>query len=161
MNAVLRLHRLSTMFDQRIADWGGSLVALFLRCYVGWKFFKSGLVKISDWGGTLALFREEYMVPVLPPELAAYAGAGGELVLPVLLFAGLFSRPAALGLFCVNAVAVISYPQLLQFECPAAINDHFYRGVLLLVLIAFGAGRWSVDELIGNRIEPKPLRGAS
>jgi putative oxidoreductase len=160
MNAVLRLYRLSTSFDRPIAEWGGGLVALFLRCYVGWKFFKSGLVKISGWDATLALFREDYSVPLLPPDLAAYAGAGGELVLPLLLFAGLFSRPAALGLFCVNAVAVISYPQLLEFECPAAINDHFYWGVLMLVLIASGPGRFSADALIGKRIEAEPLRSA-
>jgi putative oxidoreductase len=161
MNAFLRLHRLGMRFDRQIAEWGGSLVALFLRCHVGWQFFKSGLVKVSNWEATLALFREEYSVPILPPELAAYAGAGGELVLPVLLVAGLFSRPAALGLFLVNAVAVISYPQLRQFECPAALNDHFYWGVLLLALFAFGPGRWSADARIVKSTAANPLRGAS
>ena len=67
-----------------------------------------------------------------------------------LLFVGLFSRPAALALFFVNIVAVISYPQLFQFDCPAGINDHFFWGVALLVLVAFGPGRLSADALIGR-----------
>jgi putative oxidoreductase len=63
----------------------------------------------------------------------------------------LFSRPAALALFLVNAMAVISYPQLFSFDCPAAINDHFYWGALLLVIVAFGAGRFSVDSILGKK----------
>ncbi len=150
MNGLLRLHGLSTRFDGILQLWGGSLIALALRLFVGWQFFKAGMVKIGDWNGTLSLFREEYTVPLLPPDLAAVMGAGGELVFPVLLFVGLFSRPAALGLFFVNAMAVISYPQLWKFECPAAINDHMYWGILLLVLMAFGPGKLSLDNWIGR-----------
>ncbi len=150
MNGLLRLHGLSTRFDGVLQLTGGSLISLALRLFVGWQFFKAGMVKLGDWNGTLSLFREEYTVPVLPPELAAVMGAGGELVFPVLLFLGLFSRPAALGLFFVNAMAVISYPQLWKFECPAAINDHMYWGLLLLVLIAFGPGKLSMDYWIGK-----------
>jgi putative oxidoreductase len=126
-------------------------MSLAIRVYVGLQFFKSGLVKIGDWSATLALFRDEYHVPVLPPELAAVTGATGELALPVLLFAGVLSRPAALGLFAVNLMAVISYPQLFKFDCPAAINDHFYWGFLLLVLAAFGPGKLSLDAWIAGR----------
>ena len=64
---------------------------------------------------------------------------------------GVLSRPAALGLFFVNLMAVISYPQLFGFECPAAINDHFYWGILLLVLAAFGPGRASVDAVLQRK----------
>ncbi len=99
----------------------------------------------------MALFRDEYHVPLLSPEVAALMGAAGELALPVLLFAGLLTRPAALGLFLVNAMAVISYPQLFSFDCPAAINDHFYWGALLLVIVAFGAGRFSLDSILGKK----------
>jgi len=126
-------------------------MSLALRWYVGWQFFRAGLVKVGDWSATLALFREEYMVPLLPPELAAYFGAAGELALPLLLCVGLVSRPAALALFLVNAMAVISYPQLLSFECPAAINDHFYWGAMLLVLVAFGPGKFSLDAWLTGR----------
>lgn len=151
MNSFLRLHQFTLRFDHLLDRWGFSLFALALRSFVAWQFFKAGLVKIQDWDATLSLFREEYMVPILPPEFAAYAGACGELILPVLIVLGLFSRPAALGLFALNAMAVISYPQLWQFECPAAINDHFYWGVLLLGLVVKGSGAFSLDQFLKRR----------
>lgn len=151
MLAVNRFyHRLHTI-EQPLQDWGGSLLSLALRWFVGWQFFKSGWVKISDWDSTLALFTQEYHVPVLPPELAAVLGTAGELGFSTLLFVGLLSRPAALGLLFVNAMAVISYPQLWKFECPAAINDHLYWGILLLVLLMFGPGRAAVDAWLEKR----------
>jgi len=151
MHYFLRLHALIQKFDDQLQLWGGSLVSIGLRLFIGWQFFKAGLIKVSDWSTTLSLFQDEYKVPVLPPEIAAIMGAGGELFFPVLLALGLFSRPAALGLFFVNAMAVISYPQLFQFECPAAINDHFYWGISLLVLIVFGAGKFSLDEFLKSQ----------
>jgi putative oxidoreductase len=151
MEAILQLHRRISRYDMQLTDWGGSLMSLALRLFVGWQFFKSGMVKISDWGATLELFRTEYHVPILPPELAAFMGAGGELIFPLLLAAGLLSRPAALGLFAVNLMAVISYPQLFSFDCPAAINDHFYWGLLLLAVAVFGPGRVSLDAWLAKR----------
>ena len=109
------------------------------------------MIKVSDWSATLSLFQDEYKVPVLPPEIAAVMGAGGELIFPVFLAIGLFSRPAALGLFVVNAMAVISYPQLFQFECPAAINDHFYWAISLMVIVMFGPGKFSLDGFLSSR----------
>lgn len=145
MDAILRFHQGLSRYDTKVADWGGALLSLAIRWYVGWQFFKSGMLKVSDWGSTLALFQYEYHVPVLSPQIAAVMGVFGELTFPALLFIGLVSRPAALGLFAVNLMAVISYSQLFAFECPAAINDHFYWGALLLALIAFGPGRLSLD----------------
>ncbi|NYI01571.1 DoxX family protein [Cupriavidus plantarum] len=131
--------------EQWLGDWGLSLVLLGIRWYVGWQFFASGKLKLMDWGSTLALFRDEYHVPLLPPHIAAIAGTFGELAFPLLLFVGLFSRPAALGLFAVNLMVVISYPDLWTFECPAAIQSHLYWGMLLLVPLTAGAGRLSLD----------------
>ena len=151
MQIIFRFHRSLTRYDGLLNEWLGSLISAALRCYVGWQFFNSGLIKLKDWGATLSLFRDEYHVPLLPPELAAYMGAGGELLLPVLLFVGLLSRPAAIGLFFVNLMAVVSYPQLFKFDCPAALNDHFYWGILLLVIAAFGAGKLSLDYWLARR----------
>ncbi len=131
----------------RLVDLLQPILLLAARLYVASVFFKSGLVKLSDWGATLALFRDEYKVPLLPPDLAAYVGAFGELVFPVLIVLGLMGRFSAAGLFIVNVIAVVSYPQLWGFDCPAGINSHFYWGSLLLALVAFGPGLISLDAL--------------
>lgn len=148
MNTFPKFQKPNSRFDDFLAQWAQAFLLIVLRCYVAWQFLKSGIVKIENWPGTLDLFHNEYHVPLIPPDLAAYMGAGGELVFSSLLIIGLFSRPAAIGLFFVNAMAVISYPQLWEYECPAAINDHFYWGILLLVIATFGAGRFSVDAIL-------------
>jgi putative oxidoreductase len=138
------------------------LALLALRLYVSMVFFKSGMVKISDWGATLALFHDEYKVPVLPPDVAAVVGTFGELTFPVLITLGLMGRFGAAGLFVVNAMAVISYPQLFGFDCPAGIDAHFYWGSILLALALFGPGKISLDELILRRLGlgSRPARAA-
>lgn len=150
-SVLMRAHQASMRFDSVVQEWGGAVLGLLLRSFVAWQFLKAGWIKLSDWGITLDLFREEYQVPLLNPELAAYVGTAGELLFPVLLILGLFSRPAALGLFAVNAMAVISYPTLWSFECPAAINDHLYWGIMLLVLAVFGVGKFSLDAVLSRR----------
>jgi putative oxidoreductase len=125
---------------------------LATRLYVGWAFLKSGWLKVSDWSQTLSLFESEYHVPLLPPHLAAYAGAGGELLFGTLVIAGLAGRAAALGLFAVNAMAVISYRHvLLQDGFEAAIGQHVLWGFMLLTLAVHGPGRWSLDGLWAGR----------
>lgn len=126
------------------------VLLLAIRLYIASVFFKSGLTKVADWNVTLALFTDEYHVPLLPPALAAVTGAGGELVFSTLLAFGLAGRAAALGLFFVNAMAVISYPALFGFDCPAAIQSHFFWGTLIVVLVAFGPGKLSIDAWLGK-----------
>ncbi|WP_280151092.1 DoxX family protein [Piscinibacter sp. XHJ-5] len=114
------------------------------RWTVAEAFFRSGLTKLNDWGTTLALFADEYHVPLLPPEVAAVLGTTGELVLPVLLLLGFGGRFAAAGLFIVNAVAVASLNDI----APAALQQHVFWGSLLAGLVLWGPGRWSVDRVV-------------
>lgn len=140
----------------RLVDLLQPVALLGLRLYVSSVFFRAGLVKISDWGATLALFHDEYKVPLLPPDVAACVGAFGELTFPVLIALGLMGRLGAAGLFVVNAMAVISYPQLWQFDCPAGIQMHFVWGTILLLLALFGPGRLSLDAAILRRMGLQP-----
>jgi putative oxidoreductase len=124
------------------------LAQLLARLYVAKVFFLSGLTKIRDWETTVALFQDEYHVPLLPPEAAALMGTTGELLLPVLLVLGLGGRFAALGLFVVNIVAVISLADIPE----AALQQHVFWGSLLAALVLWGPGRWSADHLLSRRI---------
>lgn len=125
---------------------------LAARLYVAQGFFLSGLTKIRDWDTTLALFNDEYHVPLLPPELAAVMGTGGELVLPALLTLGLAGRFAALGLSVMNVVAVLSLAEI----APAALQQHQFWGSLLIGLALWGPGKLSLDRLITARWGIRP-----
>lgn len=136
----------------RLVDHLQPLALLAARLYVSSVFFRSGMVKIADWGSTLALFRDEYTVPVLPPTFAAYLGTFGELFFPVLVTLGLAGRFGAAGLFLVNVMAVVSYPQLFGFDCPAGIDFHYFWGCTLAALVVFGPGSISIDAWVLHRL---------
>lgn len=150
---------LPAAFDRvnRLADDVLSLFAapllLATRWYVSWQFLKSGWLKLTNWEQTVGLFTDEYHVPVLPPLLAAVVGTAGELFFPVLLVLGLCGRLGAVGLFAVNAMAVISYAHVLLAEgFEAALAQHVLWGYMLLVVAVVGPGRFAVDEwLVGRR----------
>ncbi len=154
---------------------------LGLRLYIAWIFFSAGLTKIDYWDGTLWLFgatsleeavsQGSYYVPLLPSELAAYAGTGAELFFPVLLALGFLCSFAALSLFALNVVAVVSFPTLWYEAWQSAsesftafwwngaftpgFQDHIVWGVGLLVLILYGAGKLSVDGFLCARMRSK------
>jgi putative oxidoreductase len=136
--------------EHGLLDRLAPLADLVTRLYLAKVFIASGWNKVQDWESTLYLFREEYHVPLLPPELAAYLGAGGELVLPVLLAFGLWTRFSACGLFIINVVAVISYYDSLK-DSPAALQDHLQWGLLLSLLIVGTVKQLTVDHLLVRR----------
>jgi putative oxidoreductase len=155
MNKFLYLHQSLTRFDGKLQDLIRTIVELGLRVFVSWQFLKSGWVKLQDWPSTLELFREEYQVPMISPEIAAYLGTGGELIFSVLLLIGLFSRLAGVGLFAVNLMALISYPILWTLDCPAGLNDHFYWGGLLLLSVIWGPDKLSCDRFLQRLLQQK------
>ena len=128
----------------RMLDTLQPLAALLARAYIAQVFFMSGLTKVRDWGTTVALFTDDYKVPVLSPAIAAAMGTAGELVLPVLLLLGLGGRFSALGLFVVNVFAVISLSDI----APAALQQHVFWGSLLAALAIYSLGPWSVDRFL-------------
>ena len=151
MNAVAtplprRFANLNAGFGE-LVDRLQPIFALAIRLYVARVFLASGLIKIMGWNSTLALFANEFHVPLLPPTVAAYLGTAAELGLPVLLALGLGTRFAAVALFVFNIVAVISYPDLSD----AGLKDHMLWGALILVTFFYGPGKISLDALLQRR----------
>lgn len=127
---------------------GHALLALAARFGVGAVFFLSGRTKVDGLltvnENAYTLFREEYKVPLLPPELAAHLATYGEHLLPVLLFLGLATRLSALGLLGMTAVIQV-------FVYPDAWPTHLTWAASLLYLAGRGAGPLSLDRALGIR----------
>jgi putative oxidoreductase len=123
-----------------------SVVALVARCATFSVFFRSGTQKLSDWNATLLLFQNEYRVPLLPPDFAAYMAASLELGCAVLILIGLLTRPSVMAL--LGMVAVI---QTLVY--PSAWPDHIQWLAFMLILLARGPGAISLDSLLARRLE--------
>ena len=138
-----------------------SLIALLGRFSIAAVFWKSGQTKIEGlaidliggefhWGwprlseGALELFRTEYRLPLLPPEFAAPMAAFAEHLFPLLLLFGVATRFSALGLLGMTTVIQI-------FVYPDAWPTHLSWAGLLLLLVARGGGRWSLDRVLRLR----------
>ena len=129
-----------------------SFVALVTRFAVADVFWRSGQTKVNGFSireETFYLFQEEYKVPLLPPDLAAYLSTIGEHVFPVLLVIGLASRVSAIGLFGMTLVIQL-------FVVPGGWPEHILWFSLLLLIIARGPGVISFDHLIWNRTSLMP-----
>jgi len=137
----------------RAAQWletliGHDLLALASRFGIAGVFWLSGRTKVEGWlsvsENAVALFEDEYKVPVLSPELAAHLAAYAEHLFPVLLVLGLATRVSALALLGMTAVIQV-------FVYPLAWPTHLVWAAALLYLAARGAGRLSVDRVAGLR----------
>lgn len=135
----------------RLLDKVQPLLLLGFRFYVAKVFWMSGLAKIRDWSITLALFTDEYHVPVLPPAVAALMGTATELSMPLLLALGLATRFGAFVLFFFNIVAVVSYAALPDI----AVKDHILWGTMILVILLVGPGKISLDHVLERRLAPQ------
>ena len=138
----------SVVFTDRAMNWFSPLFLFGLRVYVANVFFKSGLTKVQDFSSTVALFENEYKVPLVSPTLAAFSGTAAELILPALLVIGFASRPTALALFVFNIVAVVAYPDISE----SGVKDHILWGTMILVIAFFGSGKLSIDQWIKARL---------
>jgi putative oxidoreductase len=125
------------------------LLALPLRAAVAVIFWNSAMAKLANWDTTIVLFTDEYQVPLLPPELAAYMAATIELTTPILLVLGLLTRATTLVLLGMTTVIeVCVYPQ--------AWPTHIQWAAMLLVLLCRGPGELSIDHLLRRRFARWP-----
>ena len=122
---------------------------LLFRLAVAGVFFKAGMTKWSSWESTVALFAEEYKVPVFPPAVAAALATTFELGCSTLLAFGLATRLATLPLLGMLAVIQL-------FVYPQAWTEHLTWGSILLLLLTRGPGAVSLDRLMG--LEPDSPR---
>lgn len=132
----------------RLDRFPSSLLGLILRASVANVFWRSGQTKLAGWhvsDATIQLFKDEYKVPLLSPELAANLAAAQENVFSVLLFLGLASRLSACGLLAMTCVIEI-------FVYPLNWPDHLLWAGPLIYVITRGPGEFSVDALIARRI---------
>nr|WP_240634332.1 DoxX family protein [Pseudomonas otitidis] len=125
-----------------------ALLYLLVRVGIASVFFLSGRTKVegllSITPGTYELFRSEYALPLLPPELAAHLATYAEHLFPLLLVLGLATRLSALALLGMTLVIQV-------FVYPDAWSTHLSWAALLLVLVGRGAGAWSLDRRLGLR----------
>jgi putative oxidoreductase len=121
------------------------LLAIPLRLAVATVFWDSAMTHLANWQTTLELFETEYALPFMPPDLAAYLAIAIELTTPPLLVLGLLTRPVATVLLGMTSVIEV-------FVYPEAWPTHIQWAAMMLVLLARGAGRWSLDWLIRRRL---------
>lgn len=140
-----RWNRLADGLQRLLPD---ALLYLLVRVGIASVFFLSGRTKVegllSITPGTYELFRSEYALPLLPPELAAYLATYAEHLFPLLLVLGLATRLSALALLGMTLVIEV-------FVYPDAWSTHLSWAALLLVLVGRGAGAWSLDRRLGLR----------
>src|SRR5258708_476266 len=121
------------------------LLAIPLRVAVATVFWNSAMTKLANWDVTLALFADDYRVPLLPPDAAAYLATAVEVSTPVLLVLGLLTRPAAAILLGMTTVIEI-------FVYPQAWPPHIQWAAMLLVLLFRGPGEGSIDFLLRRSV---------
>ena len=148
MNAPRLLTLWNSLADRLHGLINDSVLALVARISIAAIFILSGRTKVEGFltitDSTYELFRTEYNLPLINPELAAHLSAYAEHLFPVLLILGLFSRLSALALLGMTLVIEI-------FVYPDAWPTHLSWIGLLLIIVAKGAGVLSLDRRFGIR----------
>lgn len=139
---------INRLFDglERLLSY--DLIALITRLSVASVFFMSGRSKVDGFlnisDGTYTLFREDYRLPFISPEIAAPMATYAEHMFSILLVVGLFTRFSAIAFLAMTAVIEI-------FVYPDAWPTHLSWAALLILLIGRGGGRWSLDQALKIR----------
>ena len=142
---IARLDRMRT----RAQRFPLPLIEFGMRLAVGATFFRSGMNKLQSFDTAISLFRDEYRLPLLPPEIAALLGTAVELGAPVLLVAGLFAR--------LGAAALLVMTLTIQFLVyPENWPEHLMWASILAYVLRSGPGALSFDRLVALRLFGRP-----
>lgn len=121
------------------------LLLVIARVAIAAVFFLSGRTKVDGLlhitDSTYYLFAEEYRVPLIPSDIAAHLATWAEHLFPLLLVLGLMSRFSALALLGMTLVIEV-------FVYPLGWPTHLLWASVLLVILRFGGGRFSLDRLL-------------
>lgn len=152
LNPIIKTYRgAASLADRLLPD---DLLLLVARLAAAAIFFLSGRTKVEGLltitDTTYELFRSEYALPFVVPEIAAHAATWSEHLFPILLMLGLATRPAALALLGMTATIQI-------FVYPDAWPTHLSWAGLLLPLIAKGGGALSIDRLIRRALGARAM----
>src|SRR5215472_13264118 len=139
------LERVESVLDA-LGRFPASILQFLLRLSIAAVFWHSGMTKIASWDTTIALFRDEYLVPILPPELAASLAATVELTCPVLLVLGLATRLATLPMLGMTFVIEV-------FVYPEQWIEHLMWASILVFILTRGPGVLSADHFIARRFQ--------
>ncbi len=142
------VHGIENQITRCVPDWLASLV---LRLGVAIPFWKSGLTKWDGFGvlseTPIILFENEFLLHVFGreysfpfPTLMAYASSIGEIILPILVVFGLFTRLAALGLLLMTLIIQLTFPD--------AWPLHLTWAVMAVGVIHLGGSKLSIDRLL-------------
>jgi putative oxidoreductase len=145
----------------KIISFLSPVVNLLVRLWLATIFLKSALLKVpaeminlgkyeifglkidlvskGNWDSTLYLFTEEHPVPLLSAEVAAFIGTSFEVLCPLLLIIGLFSRFSAFILLAMTAFIQITYFQA---------TDHLHWMLFAGIIVTYGADKLSLDYLV-------------
>ncbi len=145
------VHSIENLITKCVPDWLASLV---LRLGIAIPFWKSGLTKWDSFGvlseTPVILFENEFMLHILGqeysfpfPTLMAYASSIGEIILPILVVLGLFTRFAAVGLLMMTLIIQLTFPD--------AWPLHFTWAAMAIGVIYLGGSRFSLDKLLLQR----------
>lgn len=146
---TISLSTLTTSIANRLLpamEWVSFLPVLGMRLWIADVFWKSGNAKLADWEGTVALFADEYKIPLLSPEIAATMGTATELTAPLLIAAGIAARFGAGSLLVMTAVIEFTY---------MSFPIHQVWALMLLLILLQGPGKASLDYLIRKRFSVK------
>ena len=144
---VVCAYDMSVRTVQRCPDWA---IAVLARLGIAGIFWRSGRLKVDGWSVTdqTLLFEEEYNLPLIPPEIAAYAATIAEHTFPILLILGLATRFSALSLLIMTLVIQI-------FVYPHVWPEHAIWAAGLILIIVKGGGPVSLDSLLRRWVCPK------
>lgn len=147
------MHFINKLNDkvEKIFNYATPFIDFLIRIWIANIFWQAGISKIAHLESTKWLFMYVYHVPLLNPTVAAYLFTSIELIFPVFLAIGLFTRLTACLLFIYNLIGMLAYP---------AISSTWYQwhivwGLLLLVPMCHGAGLLSLDQVLKQRSKGK------